>query len=370
VASTNTTWSHLSGNSRGSRVPQPQRTTNGDSAPKPTAALPKRPQQRKEPEVKSPFLTCVSRTKRSQRSTKEPRYFCTSCEEGFGEKYDWKRHEETYQERSETYHCDNCEKTYFLKKDFVHHHKESHRCKTCVEKQHADLARRPRKPRTGWGCGFCRRFDQDWTERCNHVASHFESGQTMATWSQTQIILSLLTQPHLAKEWHRLLDIFQEPNPSFGWSSRWTGRAEGYPDSDCAPQLQDLLEFFTPEQDAAALARLAYEMGHVPKQTLPVSLPIARPPNTSHAGRVITRHPSPPDKELPPLPSDALDDASEMDGISAPTFQHICNDFMHWDNIISSIPEDETLPDSLPMPLPELDFGMLDTEMYPNFHDM
>ncbi|KAF2018072.1 hypothetical protein BU24DRAFT_335351, partial [Aaosphaeria arxii CBS 175.79] len=212
---------------------------------------------------KDQFPTCVSRTKRSRRSTKEPKYWCTSCGEGFGEKYDWKRHEVVYQEWTETYHCDNCDKVYHLDKDFIHHHQKSHRCRTCAEKQHLELARRKRKGRTGWGCGFCTKYHSDWTERCNHIAWHFEkNGDTMEKWKHSRVILSLLQQPYIWQEWMRLLDAKQETNPNFGWKKQKTGRAEGYPDSDRPPHLQDLLEFFEPGQDAAPIVKLAYNLGH------------------------------------------------------------------------------------------------------------
>ena len=307
VASTNTTWSQFSAPARESYASNAGPYTNPNvpvlmsaqtQAQQPLDPPPSAPRQ---DTTKTQYTTCLSRTKRTRRSTRgEPRYFCTSCHEGFREKYDWKRHEETYQERSETYRCDLCKKTYFLEKDFVHHHRESHRCQTCSENAHVELARRKRRSRTGWGCGFCIHFSADWTERCNHIAKHFESGLNMSSWKQTRTILSLLQQPCLKQAWNRLLENKGEANPSFGWSQRWAGRADGYPDSDHPPQLQDLLEFFTPDQHPESLVEWAYEMGHQPRKAT--------------------------DKELPPLPSAAglVDDG-----------------FMPWHQLMSTIPEDE-----------------------------
>ncbi|KAF2745695.1 hypothetical protein M011DRAFT_426817 [Sporormia fimetaria CBS 119925] len=358
ATSTNTTWSGISYSSRAHHVSHAQHALDANAAAQITrtrsSATKSRPHcakaiSRSNTTSKAPtkpvnpeFSTCVSRPKRSRRTLKEPRYWCTSCKEGFGEKYDWKRHEETYQERCETYQCDLCDKQYFLDKDFLHHHKESHRCKTCNENDHVNQSRRSRRRRTGWGCGFCLRFDADWTERCNHIAWHLEkNGDTIADWNQTQVILSLLQQSGIKQEWHRLLESKRERNPSFGWSQRWAGRAEGYPDSDCAPQLQDLLEFFTTGQNATALVALAYEMGH--------QLPKPSPPSRGH---------SPIDKQLPPLPQGPpvppkdLEPTHPASHPAMMQFPHGSgNGFSQWDHFIETIPEDDMLPNSAVMDL-------------------
>ncbi|KAF2732425.1 hypothetical protein EJ04DRAFT_496941 [Polyplosphaeria fusca] len=205
------------------------------------------------------FPTCMTRTKRSKRSAKPPRYWCTSCEEGFGAKCDWIRHEETYQERPAMYPCDMCEKTYFLDKDFVHHHQNSHKCRVCAQRRHVENARRGRRCRTAWGCGFCDRFDTDWNQRCAHVASHFESGKTISEWHHSRVIWSLLQQPRIHQAWVQLLEQKQVAIPSFSWNRHTTGRAEGFSDAACQPQLQDLLEFYTNEMDPTPIVQLAFD---------------------------------------------------------------------------------------------------------------
>ncbi len=205
------------------------------------------------------FATCVSRTRRSRRSQREPRYWCTSCEEPFIEKYDWKRHEETYQERRFMFQCNLCSAIYFLEKDFLHHHETRHNCETCQRDGHLEAAKQKRQARTGWGCGFCTHFSKDWRERCNHIALHFEKdGKTMAQWHQSNVIQSLLQREEIGPEWRKVLQSQPQLRAEFGWNQHNTGRVEGYPENNADPHLQDLLEHYHQSDDAAALARLAF----------------------------------------------------------------------------------------------------------------
>ena len=143
-----------------------QRPTKGKSPKKPA------------PQSKDYFKTCVSAHKQSRLCPKPHAYFCTSCTRPFISKADWKRHEETYQERPEMFTCGLCDHIYFLAKDYTKHHATAHRCTSCAEvgsgrkKIHALSARRRRMTRTGWGCGFCVHFSNEWGERCDHVARH------------------------------------------------------------------------------------------------------------------------------------------------------------------------------------------------------
>ena len=208
---------------------------------------------------KDPFATCVSRTRRSRRSQRDPKYWCTSCEEPFVEKYDWKRHEETYQERRFIFRCELCRAIYFLEKDFLYHHDIRHNCETCQKEGHIDSARQVRRSRTGWGCGFCTYFCTDWKERCNHVAYHFESGgKTMSNWLHSNVINSLLQRPEISEEWFKIMPP-QTPLKSYRWDHHNTGRVDGYPESNESPHLQDLLEYYRPGDDAAVLAQLALD---------------------------------------------------------------------------------------------------------------
>lgn len=228
----------------------------------------------------SDFSTCVSRRKRCRQNSADLKYWCTSCKEGFGKKFDWKRHEETFQERTERYLCELCNKTFFLAKDFQKHHQDSHRCMRCEEVRHCEKARQTLKPRTAWGCGFCQELLTDWSLRCNHIAQHFEDGYNLAKWHHTNVILALLRQPGVAHAWSNLLAKKGKTRPYFHFHPKTTGRAEGYPYTRRSPQLQDLLEFFTPGQDVDGLIERVWEEGYR-----------APEPSPSHLN-----------KDLPPLP--------------------------------------------------------------------
>ncbi|KAL5409705.1 hypothetical protein PMIN03_005833 [Paraphaeosphaeria minitans] len=276
VASTNTTWSHCSDFCSEHIAPtEDLLEAQCPIASPPSARTPSKQAYECRPsQDKERFLTCVLRNKRSRRSAKEPKYQCTACSEGFQQKYDWKRHEETYQERTEMFECELCMNVYFLEKDFIHHHQVSHRCQVCVPKKHVEMARKKRVARSSWGCGFCVHLSTSWLERCNHISGHFErKGHTMADWKHSRVIWSLLQRPEILQEWCYLLETKQRTQNPFSWKESTTGRSEGYPDTDAQPQLQDLLEFYPQSHKAAAIARLAFEMGLREKE-----LPKAPPP--------------------------------------------------------------------------------------------
>jgi hypothetical protein len=226
----------------------------------------RRATQRSSTQGKDYYTTCVSRKQRARRSETVQRYFCTACGEGFSLKADWKRHEETFQERPEEYQCDFCYAKYFLDKDFATHHEKSHGClpcsgnTKCSEKRHVRMARKQRTVRSGWGCGFCNHFTTNWTDRCNHIAFHFEEERkTMRDWKHSVVILSLIHRPAIFCEWEKILRSERRVFVSFWWDSACTSRVEGYPDSNKTLQLQDALEYFSPGQNATAVARWAYE---------------------------------------------------------------------------------------------------------------
>lgn len=213
------------------------------------------------------YKTCVSRKQRARRVETAPKYFCTSCREPFVEKADWKRHEESFQERPEEFQCDNCSAKYFLDKDFVMHHVSAHGCVPCNTstkvsvKKHVQEAKLSRATRSGWGCGFCYHFSSNWTERCNHIAGHFEhEGKTMADWNHSSVIYSLLQRPEISKSWNAVLKTQMRNVIGFGWDPATTGRVEGYPDSTQSSQLQDELEYYKPRQNAILIAQKALDL--------------------------------------------------------------------------------------------------------------
>lgn len=292
VSSTTSAWSSTSGMRRDQHISQTEYMLNQRSSAQSsyysspvddTASLTVRPRPARKPvaQEKDYFKTCVSASKQSRTCSKEHKYFCTSCRRPFVEKADWKRHEETYQERPEMFECDLCPAIYFLEKDFTAHHVQSHRCAPCSgntkwnKKTHVISARSKRMTRTGWGCGFCCHFSSDWTERCNHLAYHMEKeGRTYSDWYHSNVIHSLLQRPEICYEWRSLIQGINLRSVGCSWNQHSTGRVEGYPDSNPIPQLQDYLEYFTPNQDAAALAQLAYKkMMQHPEPSQPIVAP-------------------------------------------------------------------------------------------------
>ncbi|KAF2872653.1 hypothetical protein BDV95DRAFT_392662 [Massariosphaeria phaeospora] len=341
---------------------------------------------------KESFAPCHKRTVRPRRTDKEPQYWCTACPRAFTLKYDWKTHEEIFQERFEMYECDMCEKTYFSDKDFKHHHKAGHNCKTCSSKtcsesQHVNYARKERASRTGWGCGFCFKFFLSWTDRCNHVSGHFEKGDDIANWQHSRVILSLLQRDGVREHWDRLCKSTQIIE--HGWSRHVTGRAEGYLDSGCAPHLQDKLEFFTPGQDGAALAFEAFtkDIGPVTNLNRPQAMrPIqeAAELQSSAVNTALTnnirQHPvtakrleqtsmsslkkSPPNKKLPLLPHEIP--PKNHQSPCATIIDDLMSELESWDNLNTTIMQDPNLPTGVCA----MDFNVLDEQYdseFPSF---
>jgi hypothetical protein len=153
----------------------------------------------------------------------------------------------------------------------------------------------------------------------------------MATWNHSQVIFSLLQRPELIVAWCLLLEDKQRTKAPFSWKQQTTGRVDGYPEAKIQPQLQDLLEYYTPNQDAVALAHLAFDKGRLEKALPP---PPARPavPEKDYESRYTrqssTTHPPPPQYAPPP-----------------PPVPHVSMDDMPpWNTFLSTIPEDSNLP--------------------------
>ncbi|XP_014560731.1 hypothetical protein COCVIDRAFT_12496 [Bipolaris victoriae FI3] len=339
--SSSSSWSRTSGMGRDQHVLQTEYAlSHGPSASSSYFSSPieetssitskRRPSRKPLVQEKDYFKTCVSAHKQSRTCTKSHKYFCTSCKKPFVEKADWKRHEETYQERPEMFECDLCPAIYFLDKDFTAHHVQSHRCAPCSgttkwnKKTHMLSARKERMTRTGWGCGFCCHFSSDWTERCNHLAHHMEKqGLTESDWIHSNVIHSLLQRPVISYEWRRIVQGMQLHTVLCSWNQHSTGRVEGYPESNPVPQLQDYLEYFTPDQDPVALAQLAY--------------------------RKMIRHSEAPPRmaaPLPPLPQEQQQQvpARERRG---QTLEDLKRDTEQWTPFINSVIADDVLPQSM-----------------------
>lgn len=100
----------------------------------------------------------------------------------------------------------------------------------------------------------------------------------MEHWNHSVVIYSLLLRPVIRAEF-ALLGTGDPTLIGFGWDPKTTARMEGYPDNNGKPQLQDLLEFFSPGEDAAALARLAFDVAVKENRRAPPVPPKDQHPN-------------------------------------------------------------------------------------------
>ncbi|CAE7192997.1 hypothetical protein PTNB85_06331 [Pyrenophora teres f. teres] len=113
----------------------------------------------------------------------------------------------------------------------------------------------------------------------NHLLDNAPSTRTSCNRMDSRVILSLLHRPDVYYEWMSLLRSSQPRITNCSWNQHSTGRVEGYPESNPKPQLQDYLEYFSPDQDAAALAQMAFDK--MVKTTAPPPVPPKDYRNTS-----------------------------------------------------------------------------------------
>ncbi|KAI0172918.1 hypothetical protein GGR52DRAFT_546704 [Hypoxylon sp. FL1284] len=197
--------------------------------------------------------------------TTDAKFWCTSCDKTFKRKFDWKRHEEEFHERSRKYPCPSCNQAFWGPNTFNQHHKSAHGCKTCP---HADTVVKHLRKRKAWGCGFCAAMHGKFEKHIDHVAAHFEAGSTKADWMHSNVIYGLLHQHLIHEAWKLLIATkqarFNGHQPMFSWSPESTGRAQGFVENENPGQLQDLLEFFDGTKESAdAVVEMAYTCVHV-----------------------------------------------------------------------------------------------------------
>ncbi|KAI1114116.1 hypothetical protein F5Y14DRAFT_191505 [Nemania sp. NC0429] len=195
----------------------------------------------------------------------ESKFWCTACNKTFKRKFDWKRHEEEFHDRSRKYPCDSCNQSFWGPNTFNQHHKSAHGCQTCP---HAETVVRQMKKRRAYGCGFCAALHGQFERHIDHVATHFENGMTKQEWSHSNVIYGLLHQHGIIEAWKALVaskhNQFSDRQPMFGWSPESTGRAHGFVENENAGQLQDLLEFFDGSKESAKeIVQLAETCVHV-----------------------------------------------------------------------------------------------------------
>ncbi|KAI1101876.1 hypothetical protein F4804DRAFT_314740 [Jackrogersella minutella] len=237
--------------------------------------------------------------------TTDAKFWCTSCDKTFKRKFDWKRHEEEFHERSRKYPCPSCNQSFWGPNTFNQHHKSAHGCKTCP---HADTFVKHLRKRRAWGCGFCAAMHGKFEKHIDHVAAHFETGSTKADWLHSNVIYGLLHQHLVHEAWKALIarkqNEFNGHQPMFSWSPESTGRAQGFVENENPGQLQDLLEFFDGSKESAEnIVDMAYTCVHVvfrPRSTsatqgAPQSPPGPMSPTNTHKHiSVIPRSPSAP----------------------------------------------------------------------------
>ncbi|KAL7621632.1 hypothetical protein AAE478_008959 [Parahypoxylon ruwenzoriense] len=257
----------------------------------------------------SVFSSTSARSSISSATTTptEAKFWCTSCDKTFKRKFDWKRHEEEFHERSRKYPCPNCNQSFWGPNTFNQHHKSAHGCKTCP---HADSVVKHLRKRRAWGCGFCAAMHGKFEKHIDHVAAHFESGRTKADWWHSNVIYGLLHQHLVHEAWKSLIarerSKFNGLQPMFSWSPESTGRAQGFVENENPGQLQDLLEFFDGSQESAdRIVEMAYNSVHVvfrPRsgsgsvshQAVPQSPPGPTSPSNAHKSiSVLPRSPVP-----------------------------------------------------------------------------
>ncbi|KAI1323655.1 hypothetical protein F5Y16DRAFT_383060 [Xylariaceae sp. FL0255] len=182
----------------------------------------------------------------------KPKFLCTSCNNTFKRKFDWKRHEDEFHDRSRYYPCDKCNQGFWGPNTFNQHHKSSHGCQTCP---HAKKVMKQMRRRSAYGCGFCAALHSQFGPHLDHVAAHYENGMAKSDWSHSNVIYGLLRQNVVHAAWMELIakkyNEYNEYKPMFRWSQDATGRAQGFVESDRPGQLQDLLEFFDNSQESA-----------------------------------------------------------------------------------------------------------------------
>ncbi|KAI0535038.1 hypothetical protein GGR58DRAFT_515665 [Xylaria digitata] len=144
---------------------------------------------------------------------------CTFCTETFRTKYNWQRHEKSFHLSLEKWQCTPNGPT-FVDSNFgpacVYcglvnpdtSHLAGHQHTACQDRlieertffrkdhlrQHLKLVHNTQfraEPMERWKCegqevrsrcGFCGLIMSDWTERCDHIADHFKTGETLSSW--------------------------------------------------------------------------------------------------------------------------------------------------------------------------------------------
>ncbi|KAL8737507.1 MAG: hypothetical protein Q9181_001607 [Wetmoreana brouardii] len=263
-------------------------------------------------------------------------YRCTGCPRTFRSMQTWSRHEKEDHEDISfpcmpdgaiefTLHGRQCA---LCGQEPTEEHLRSHNIEQCTQlkhefkriyelRKHLESHGLPRKSKLSdilvskwqrvpdkqaWACGFCRRLCPSLAEFHKHVAvEHYERGEDRP-WDHTKVILGLLSQPHIAQSWDRLLaSRFRVQKLSCKWSKSRTGCLQTRLSSgqepgdvlaeaalDCAmydhEQLQEIFRRNEPPPRGSEWTCLAGNPGPpVPPKPLPV-------PSSSNGGNIPKAH--------------------------------------------------------------------------------
>lgn len=133
--------------------------------------------------------------------------------------------------------------------DLVRHLKNGHNVQAKAQGEAIADKWKETTKRQAWSCGFCIHLAYTFGDRLKHIATHFETGQTLENWDTTKVIGGLLSQPRMIDAWKTQLDSSMNWEfPSLIWEKH------------VVKDLQHDLEVGPSDpKHAAALAKAAYE---------------------------------------------------------------------------------------------------------------
>jgi hypothetical protein len=147
---------------------------------------------------------CLSALKKHM-NRHERLYGCTfgDCDEKFGSKYDWKRHERSLHHQPECWKCAICPREactdrestltnsqlFYKKKLYEEHLREEHKASSDIVREHVRMQRLGRDGLGRYWCGFCEKIIplqkqglEGSNERFDHIDQHFKQGLRIGSW--------------------------------------------------------------------------------------------------------------------------------------------------------------------------------------------
>jgi len=175
-------------------------------------------------------------------------FFCTYCAElglttTFGRKRDWKVHELEFHNAGREWPCCACSSVFDRFKDFDKHFKNAH--PETNRPAIADFGVQL-QPKQVFACGFsgCRELLTSLNDRFQHVAHHMEKRDAKRNqWHYSIVILNLLRQPGIKREWKTFLDQHSgTENLVFSWNPRSSRKLRQKLEcQDFSPDVQSLV---------------------------------------------------------------------------------------------------------------------------------